>query len=693
MIDEDDTTDDDLLTFTDAEFEGALREAAHLAYQKGRQAGGAEVVGYMRFAAVLRDDQRVLKALESLPFAKAWSEQSHPRDDAGRFVSAKDVRDATRDPEKAKELRASVTNPEQRKKLESLLADGGKQPLGGTDRSSKERLDGSAPKHHDEEGKEHVAIHRGAMLAAVKRVTEHGDYDTASEELTETGKRAERNNAIHWREAKKKAIAQFASDYPDEFGAEEADISAAFDAAEATTREAYKKLTEAADWVAYKATDEPDVLTDSTAPARVDFEAAYSAAQDAYTRATNAVWDVIEKTRDDLGGKEKGWKLGRYFKAWSEAQHPRSHGQFASEGAGDESSSHGGVAGTLPARPSGGGDALGDGRAPPGNSAVVSQGREVDPDAKARTLAARIAEAPHAVALKVRTFLEGRYAKLAARYGDTGAKMVMGAIVLLLPVPVPGSSLLPVAIAEAVLRVRQGMGGEVKKAWNESQHARGRPENAGEFTAQPDKSAVPEANTKSAPSDEHRATAEKLVGASNLPPELAAEYTARMTAALHKLPAGARSKALASITGATFHPNTAAVKAQFVKDGGAKSQAAGLLGYVRQPKGSGKTHLNLDGAVPGSTDPQYTIEGVYLHELGHAADPDCIHSADPKWATAWKREIKSPPAGKQGLTRYAMTDESEGFAELVRVISQKGTDATRARFPKCVAFLESKGLL
>ncbi len=53
--------------------------------------------------------------------AKAWSENSHPRDDAGRFVSAGEVRAAAHDPEKAEELRASVTDPSERKKLESAL--------------------------------------------------------------------------------------------------------------------------------------------------------------------------------------------------------------------------------------------------------------------------------------------------------------------------------------------------------------------------------------------------------------------------------------------------------------------------------------------------------------------------------------------------------------------------------------------
>jgi len=51
-----------------------------------------------------------------------------------------------------------------------------------------------------------------------------------------------------------------------------------------------------------------------------------------------------------------------------------------------------------------------------------------------------------------------RYAKLAGRYGDTGAKAILGATILLIPAPVPGTTLIPVALAEIILRLRRMTG-------------------------------------------------------------------------------------------------------------------------------------------------------------------------------------------------------------------------------------------
>jgi hypothetical protein len=76
---------------------------------------------------------------------------------------------------------------------------------------------------------------------------------------------------------------------------------------------------------------------------------------------------------------------------------------------------------------------------------------------KAERLAARIAEVPKQLRAQVASFVRGRYRKLAKRYGPKGAMAIMGATVALLPVPVPGTSLLPIAIAEAVLAIRRAV--------------------------------------------------------------------------------------------------------------------------------------------------------------------------------------------------------------------------------------------
>lgn len=74
----------------------------------------------------------------------------------------------------------------------------------------------------------------------------------------------------------------------------------------------------------------------------------------------------------------------------------------------------------------------------------------------AAELTRRAKEAPAKLKNKVRTYVEKKYAKLAERYGENGAKAVMAASLLLLPVPVPGASFVPIALAEAVRAVGKG---------------------------------------------------------------------------------------------------------------------------------------------------------------------------------------------------------------------------------------------
>ena len=74
----------------------------------------------------------------------------------------------------------------------------------------------------------------------------------------------------------------------------------------------------------------------------------------------------------------------------------------------------------------------------------------------AAELTRRAKDAPAKLKNKVRTYVEKKYAKLAERYGENGAKAVMAASLLLLPVPVPGASFVPIALAEAVRAVGKG---------------------------------------------------------------------------------------------------------------------------------------------------------------------------------------------------------------------------------------------
>lgn len=74
---------------------------------------------------------------------------------------------------------------------------------------------------------------------------------------------------------------------------------------------------------------------------------------------------------------------------------------------------------------------------------------------KAQTLQARKAEVPHGVLGRVKEWVAGKYAALADRYGPTGAKLALAGMIALLPVPIPGTSLLPIAIAEGVRGIKR----------------------------------------------------------------------------------------------------------------------------------------------------------------------------------------------------------------------------------------------
>lgn len=95
----------------------AVRRAHARGRKKGKHEGREEVLQVMG---------RVGKSGWDGLVEKAWSEDSHPRDDQGRFVSKEALEEARTDPEKAKELRDKVTDPEQRKKLDAAIGKQGK---------------------------------------------------------------------------------------------------------------------------------------------------------------------------------------------------------------------------------------------------------------------------------------------------------------------------------------------------------------------------------------------------------------------------------------------------------------------------------------------------------------------------------------------------------------------------------------
>jgi hypothetical protein len=189
----------------------------------------------------------------------------------------------------------------------------------------------------------------------------------------------------------------------------------------------------------------------------------------------------------------------------------------------------------------------------------------------------------------------------------------------------------------------------------------------------------------------HAAVAEAWMAKSSLPDELKKEYAGHMTAVLGTMPDGFRKAALESVAefggSMNFHASVGDVTAALEKATGKKERSK-VGGFVEHHPGGDAVKVHLDGGA-GNT-PGETAQGIYAHEMGHAADAGRKFSDDPKWQSVWKSEIKG---GKTLLSRYAMESPVEGFAELHRAICQKGVDAVRAKWPKCCAFLAAKGLI
>jgi ParB-like chromosome segregation protein Spo0J/Sec-independent protein translocase protein TatA len=107
------------------------------------------------------------------------------------------------------------------------------------------------------------------------------------------------------------------------------------------------------------------------------------------------------------------------YAAFDESQHARDHGKFASK---------------------------------PGSSGESSS---TPASGKLKSLLALRHLVTPVVRRKVSAFVQKTYTKLESKYGPTGAKLVLGGMVALLPLPVPGSSVIPIAIAEGVKRLRR----------------------------------------------------------------------------------------------------------------------------------------------------------------------------------------------------------------------------------------------
>jgi hypothetical protein len=118
-----------------------------------------------------------------------------------------------------------------------------------------------------------------------------------------------------------------------------------------------------------------------------------------------------------------------------------------------------------------------------------------------------------------------------------------------------------------------------------------------------------------------------------------------------------------------------------------------------------KPQLHLDGkeghtgnmGTAINADSHDSLRGTYAHEMTHALDgPDGKHSGTDEWKRAFSEEIKHPDDdGAYTLSKYASTDESEGFAEFGRLLYGTATEheAIKQSMPKCFAYFQKAGLI
>lgn len=186
------------------------------------------------------------------------------------------------------------------------------------------------------------------------------------------------------------------------------------------------------------------------------------------------------------------------------------------------------------------------------------------------------------------------------------------------------------------------------------------------------------------------ATADQwLAGADHLPAELRTAYHGHLTHALTGMPESARKRAVDAVNRGRqqFHPDVASV----TKAAAAitKKREKGVHGFVHDLAG-GAVEIHLDSGTETDPKAEYGARGTYIHELWHAVDADHYYTDRPKWQAAY---IKDVLKGRHLLSRYAMESPSEGFAELGRVLQEKGAAHVKERWPKCYKFLETEKLL
>ena len=247
---------------------------------------------------------------------------------------------------------------------------------------------------------------------------------------------------------------------------------------------------------------------------------------------------------------------------------------------------------------------------------------------------------------------------------------------------------------------------ELSTTFDESEHPRGQPENAGEFGSKG--GAAGGATAAKVHPEAHKqisALQASLDRSAHLTPEQKAHYSRSAAGVLGRMTPGMLARFGANVHGEAHFAASAGELKQHLIGVAAnmnnpaaveKMKRAGNVGgaFVRR---GGKGNFVLDGDRAVSDESPYShhgeTEGVYAHEFVHAVD-GAVKGRRLSDSAAWQEAFKAELAGGK-LTRYAGTDPSEGFAEFGRVLLSGKFDAAaiRQEFPKCHAFWLASDLL